>query len=111
MNRKEKELSFEEALAGLGSAVQALNREDTPLDEAIAKYEEGVAYYNRCNEILSEAKQKIQQLQSERTSVSERLNYLKKDLIKAHPRARSTKFNNALTELKIKIKEKSGKKK
>ena len=56
MNRKEKELSFEEAMAGLGSAVQALNREDTPLDEAIAKYEEGVAYYNRCNEILLEAK-------------------------------------------------------
>lgn len=60
---------------------------------------------------IESIKQKIQQLQSERTSVSERLNYLKKDLINAHPRARSTKFNNALTELKIKIKEKSDKKK
>ncbi|MBO4990691.1 MAG: exodeoxyribonuclease VII small subunit [Firmicutes bacterium] len=71
MNRKEKELSFEEAMAGLGSAVQALNREDTPLDEAIAKYEEGVAYYNRCNEILLEAKQKIQQFDKETGEIKE----------------------------------------
>ena len=71
MNRKEKELSFEEAMAGLGSAVQALNREDTPLDEAIANYEEGVAYYNRCNEILSEAKQKIQQFDKETGEIKE----------------------------------------
>lgn len=63
---------------------------------------------NRHIEII---KQKIQQLQSERTSVSERLNFLKKDFINAHPRAKSTKFNNALTELKIRIHEKSDKKK
>lgn len=63
------------------------------------------------NPHIESIKQKIQQLQSEHSSVSERLNFLKKDLINAHPRARSTKFNNALTELKIKIKEKSEKKK
>lgn len=53
---------------------------------------------------------KIQQLQNERSSASDHLNFLKKDLINAHPRARSTKFNNALTELKIKIRSKDKKK-
>lgn len=52
---------------------------------------------------------KIQQLQKERNSASDHLNFLKKDLINAHPRARSTKFNNALTELKIKIRNKDKK--
>lgn len=71
-----------------------------------AKLKENAEEYKYIENI----KKKIQQLQSEFSSVSERLNYLKKDLINAHPHAISTKFNNALTELKTKIHEKSKKK-
>jgi len=65
MSQKEKKLSFEEAMKGLEGAVQALSSENTALDEAIAKYEEGVRYYRRCSEILEEAHQKIQQFDKE----------------------------------------------
>ena len=71
MSQKKQELSFEDAMAGLGNAVQALNRDDTPLDQAIAKYEEGIAYYKRCSEILQEARQKIQQFDKETGEVKE----------------------------------------
>ena len=71
MSEQTKELSFEEALAGLGKAVQALIREDTPLDEAIEHYEEGIRYYQHCNEILQNAKQKIQQFDKETGDVTE----------------------------------------
>jgi len=30
------------------------------LEEALKNYETGIAYYNQCNEILSDAKQKIE---------------------------------------------------
>ena len=70
MSEQKLNLSFEEALAGLGKAVQALNREDTPLDEAIEQYEEGIRYYQRCSEILQEAKQKIQQFDEETGDVT-----------------------------------------
>ena len=70
MSEKNKDLSFEEALAGLEQTVQAMNSEDTPLDEAIAKYEEGIQYYQRCREILQDAKQKIQQFDKETGEVT-----------------------------------------
>ena len=70
MSEQKLNLSFEEALSGLGKAVQALNREDTPLDEAIEQYEEGIRYYQRCSEILQEAKQKIQQFDKETGDVT-----------------------------------------
>ncbi|MBQ8590366.1 MAG: exodeoxyribonuclease VII small subunit [Firmicutes bacterium] len=71
MSEQEKNLSFEEAMAGLNKAVQALNHEDTPLDQAIAQYEEGIRYYQRCSEILQDAKQKIQQFNKETGEVTE----------------------------------------
>lgn len=70
MTKKKTELSFEEAMAGLSQAVQALNRDDTPLDEAIAKYEEGIQFYQRCSEILQDAKQKIEQFDKETGNVT-----------------------------------------
>lgn len=59
---------------------------------------------------IESIKLKIHQLQSEHSNVSGRLNIFKKDLINAHPRAKSKKFNKALTELKNKIHDKSSKK-
>ena len=71
MSDTKKTMSFEEALAGLGKAVQAMNREDTPLDDAIEQYEEGIRYYQRCSEILQNAKQKIQQFDKETGDISD----------------------------------------
>ena len=71
MSEQLNHLTFEEAMSGLGKAVQALNREDTPLDEAMKQYEEGIRYYHRCSEILQEAKQKIQQFDKETGDVTE----------------------------------------
>jgi exodeoxyribonuclease VII small subunit len=48
-----------------------MNREDTPLDEAIEQYEEGIRYYQRCSEILQNAKQKIQQFDKETGDISD----------------------------------------
>lgn len=71
MKQKEKELSFEEAMKGLENAVGALSSEDTTLDEAIARYEEGLQYYRRCREILADAHQKIQQFDKETGEIKE----------------------------------------
>ncbi len=61
------------------------------------------------NHHIESIKNKIKQLQSERSNISNRISFLKMDLINAHPKAKSTKFNNALTELKNKIRDKSNK--
>jgi exodeoxyribonuclease VII small subunit len=52
--------SFEEALAGLERSVEALKGEGTTLESVIESFEEGMAFYNRCEAILNEAKQKIE---------------------------------------------------
>ena len=52
-------ISFEEALAGLEESAALLIKEGCTLDEAIGNFEKGINYYNKCNEILESAKQKI----------------------------------------------------
>lgn len=39
---------------------EKIRNENTTLEEAIACYEEGIKCYNVCNNILNDAKQKIQ---------------------------------------------------
>lgn len=58
---------------------------------------------------LTSLKQKIEQLKSEHINKSNKINFFKKNYLNAHPNSKSLKFNNALTELKIKIKEKKKK--
>ncbi|MDR2356084.1 MAG: exodeoxyribonuclease VII small subunit [Clostridiales Family XIII bacterium] len=53
-------LPFEEALAGLERSVEMLKNERTTLANIVQSFEEGVAYYERCESILREAKQKIE---------------------------------------------------
>ncbi len=53
------ELTFEEALAKLEKASEALKSEDTGLEDAMKLFDEGLKYYNRCSELLGQAKQKI----------------------------------------------------
>jgi exodeoxyribonuclease VII small subunit len=54
------ETSFEEALAGLERSVEALKGEGTTLESVVKSFEEGMAFYDRCDAILKEAKQKIE---------------------------------------------------
>ena len=62
-------MPFEEALKKLESIVEAMESEDLPLETLLAKYEEGTRLARICQEKLSEAEVKIQQL--ERTAAGE----------------------------------------
>lgn len=57
---EDKDLSFEQALEGLESSAEALKSEDTTLEEALLRFEEGVKYYEKCKEHLAAANKKIQ---------------------------------------------------
>jgi len=58
-NQKNK-MGFEEALAGLEKSAEILKRDGTTLEAAMESFEQGIEYYNYCNEILNNAKQKIE---------------------------------------------------
>lgn len=58
-------LSFEESLKKLEEVASKIRQEDTTLEEAIKCYEEGILCYNKCNEILSTAKQSIEVIKKE----------------------------------------------
>lgn len=59
---KEKETPFEDALAKLEDIVEALERGEIPLDEALKKYEEGVKLSRLCSERLAQAEKKVEVL-------------------------------------------------
>jgi len=58
-------MTFEEALAGLEKSASDLNRHNSTLEEAIKCYEKGLDYYAKCNDILNDAKQKIEYYKNE----------------------------------------------
>ena len=60
---------FEEALKKLEGIVETMESEELPLEELLAKYEEGTQLAKVCQVKLAEAELKIQQL--EKTSSSE----------------------------------------
>lgn len=53
-------ISFESALKGLEISVEALKSENTSLEEALIRFEEGMEYYEKCKEHLTAANKKIQ---------------------------------------------------
>lgn len=55
-------MKFEAALAELEKTVAKLERDDTPLDEALKLYEKGVELVRICNERLGSAEKKIKLL-------------------------------------------------
>lgn len=55
-------LSFEEALAALEAKVEDLSRGDAPLDQALAAFEEGLALYRQCHDLLAQAEQRVSKL-------------------------------------------------
>lgn len=53
---------FETMLKKLEETSQKLKSEEISLADAIKSYEEGIKYYNECNDILEKASQKIETL-------------------------------------------------
>jgi exodeoxyribonuclease VII small subunit len=68
-NEPAKSLPFEDALKKLEGIVEAMESDDLPLETLLAKYEEGSKLVKICQEKLSEAELKIQQL--EKTAAGE----------------------------------------
>ena len=62
-NQPAKNPPFEEALKKLEGIVEAMESDDLPLETLLAKYEEGSKLVKICQEKLSEAELKIQQLE------------------------------------------------
>ena len=57
------EMPFEEALEKLEDIVEAMEAEDLPLEQLLARFEEGTKLAKVCQAKLSEAEVKIQQLE------------------------------------------------
>lgn len=58
-----EEVPFEEALKRLGSVVEAMERDDLPLDELLTRFEEGTQLARHCQEQLNAAELKITRLE------------------------------------------------
>lgn len=58
----EKQKTFEESLKRLEEIVRELENGDTPLDESMKLFEEGVSLSATCNELLEKAEQKVSML-------------------------------------------------
>jgi exodeoxyribonuclease VII small subunit len=52
--------TFEEALSGLESIVEAMEHEHLTLEELVTHYEQGSALLNRCESMLQSARQRIE---------------------------------------------------
>jgi exodeoxyribonuclease VII small subunit len=52
--------TFEEALAGLEAIVEAMEHEQLPLEELVARYEQGSKLLERCENVLQSARERIE---------------------------------------------------
>jgi len=57
---KTEALTFEEAMERLEKAADNLKNDSITLEEALKNYEEGIKFYDTCEAILKDAKQKIE---------------------------------------------------
>ena len=62
MAKKKEEVSYEEAVAKLEEAVRNLEKGELSLDDSLKSFEEGIKWSRSCEEKLSEAKGKVEQL-------------------------------------------------
>jgi len=67
MNDKELlgKMTFEDAMDELETIVNALDKGDVSLDEAIAAYDRGSVLKDHCEKRLNQAKMKVETIQSE----------------------------------------------
>lgn len=59
MNKKESTLNFEEAMKTLETLVEALEKGDLSLEDSLEKYEHGVKLAVQCQQVLTQAEQKV----------------------------------------------------
>ena len=59
-----EKMTFEDALKELENLVDALDKGDVSLDEAIAAYDRGSQLKDHCQKKLNEAKMKVETIQS-----------------------------------------------
>ena len=64
VNDSLEKMSFEEAMKELERLVDALDKGDVSLDEAIAAYDRGSQLKDHCQKKLNEAKMKVETIQS-----------------------------------------------
>lgn len=62
MSKPVEQLSYEEALRELQDVVEALERGDQPLEEAVRLFERGRALLARCAHLLQQARLRLQVL-------------------------------------------------
>ncbi len=68
---KEKELTFEENLEKLEQIVKDLESGNTPLDDAIAKFNEAMKIAKLCNDKLKKAEESVHQILNEDGTLEE----------------------------------------
>ena len=59
-----EKMTFEDAMKELENLVEALDKGDVSLDEAIAAYDRGSQLKDHCQKKLNEAKMKVETIQS-----------------------------------------------
>lgn len=59
-----KEMTFEEAISALEQSVRRLEGNSLGLEQSLEEYAKAVGYVTQCQQRLSHAKQKIEQLKS-----------------------------------------------
>ena len=64
VNDTPEKMTFEEAMKELERLVDALDKGDVSLDEAIAAYDRGSQLKDHCQKKLNEAKMKVETIQS-----------------------------------------------
>jgi len=61
----EENISFEEALKELETIVEKLENNKMSLNEGLESYEKGVRLVKKCNEILTKAELKLEEIMAE----------------------------------------------
>ncbi len=81
MAKQKREISYEDGIEKLEEIIQALERNEIPLDQALSLFQEGIALVNHCNSVLDQAEQKMKVLlQGAEQIITEDFNRTKDDL-------------------------------
>ena len=70
MNKKNDELNFEDSLMRLEQIAELLENENTPLEESISLFEEGIALKELCDQKLKKAKLKIEKIIKSKNTIT-----------------------------------------
>ena len=67
----EQNRSFEQALKELEDCVEKLNEADIPLEESLQTFEKGVLLTKECQNLLTQAKNRVLELRDQGTQIKE----------------------------------------